>query len=79
MSYNKRARCLAEDYELGDTQEDFFNYIVKSQINGQKKQVRSLFNEMATEDKRYFLTDWLDLGEEHSLNTYRTIISMLWN
>ena len=54
------AENLAKDYELGNTKEDFYNYILDSLINGQRSQVRSLFNSMKVEDKHDFLINFLE-------------------
>ena len=57
------ADTLARSYDLGDTPEDFYNYIVESLINGNRKQVRYLFNEMNNASKQDFLIDYLDVSD----------------
>lgn len=59
---SKYAQDLAKQYELGNNQEDFFNYIVDSLINGQRQQVRNLFNEMHKDDQQDFLINHLDVN-----------------
>lgn len=58
----KRADKLAEELELGTTPVDYFNYIIDSLVNGQRSQVRELFNQMHKEDKKVFLFQWLEDG-----------------
>lgn len=60
MAQTKAAQTLAKNYELGNTKEDFYQYIVDSMENGQRQQVRKLFGEMDNNDKQEFLTTWLD-------------------
>ena len=45
-----------------ETIEDYYNYIVESLINGQRGQVRSLFNQMPSENKKEFMGT-LEQGE----------------
>jgi len=60
MAKRKRADKLAEDYELEEnTCNCYYNYIVDSLINGQKQQVKELFNQMHKIDKDVFLNQWL--------------------
>ncbi len=54
------AEQLARDYDLGTSENDFYNYIVESLINGNRDQVRSLFNELQKADKQTFLIDYLN-------------------
>lgn len=42
-----------------ETFEDYFDYIIESKINGQRKQARELFNELSNEQKRQFF-DYVD-------------------
>ena len=55
----KYAEDLAKDYELGNNKEDFFEYILESLINGQRQQMKALFNMMKGEDQKEFLVDFL--------------------
>ena len=56
----QQAETLAKEYELGNTKEDFFGYILESLINGQRQQMKDLFNMMKGEDKKLFLVDYLE-------------------
>tara|TARA_R110000751_G_scaffold85111_2_gene169984 strand:+ start:922 stop:1152 length:231 start_codon:yes stop_codon:yes gene_type:complete len=56
----QQAETLAKEYELGNTKDDFFNYILESLINGQRQQMKDLFNMMKGEDKKTFLVDYLE-------------------
>jgi ADP-ribosylglycohydrolase len=55
----KYAEDLAKDYDFTDESE-YFNYIIESLINGQRQQVRSLFNDMHNCDKERFLVDFIN-------------------
>lgn len=68
------AETLAREYELGNTKEDFFNYIVDSMSNGQRQQVRNLFSKMDNYDKQEFLTTWLDVSTGIHKSTLHTCI-----
>lgn len=46
--------------------EDYFNYIVESQINGNHAQVKDLFKKLNNEQKRTFF-NWLK-GQEINFN-----------
>lgn len=60
MKQGKRtAKRLAKDYEF-ETEEEYFDYIVLSLINGQRQQVRDLFGQMRAVDKERFLNNWLN-------------------
>jgi hypothetical protein len=54
-SSTKPANVLARKYEVGTTKEEFFEYIVLSDENGQSKQMHDLFNQMDMADKEMFL------------------------
>ena len=59
----KHAEDLAKDYELESfTPSAFFQYIVESLENGNRKQCKNLFNEMSDHSKQVFLTDFLTLS-----------------
>ena len=60
-----RADKLAESHEVGSSPSEYFNYIVDSLINGQRQQVRELFNDMEPEDKNVFLNQFLICGDTH--------------
>lgn len=57
----KFAETLAKEYELGNTKEDYYNYIIESFINGNGYQVRRLFNEMRKHSKKDFLINFIDV------------------
>ena len=62
----KYAEDLANEYEF-NTAEEFFNYIVDSLINGQRKQARELFLKMKPSSQEEFLNDFLqEDGGYHS-------------
>ena len=56
----KAADTLAREYELGGTKNDFYDYIIDSLINGQRQQVKDLFNEMNLYYKQDFLINFID-------------------
>lgn len=56
----KRADTLAREYELGNEDYNFYDYIIESLINGQRQQVRDLFNKMHKDNKKDFLINYLD-------------------
>lgn len=55
----KTAEDLAKEYDF-DNEYAYFEYIVDSLINGQRQQVRDLFNKMTAESKEYFTTIYLE-------------------
>ena len=57
----KYAETLAREYDF-ETKEEYFDYIVESLINGQRQQVRKLFNQMKAYDQKEFLVDYLNDG-----------------
>lgn len=58
----KNLLTLARDHDF-NTIEEFLNYIIESYINGNKYQVKTLFNDMKKEDQENFLNNWLKVGE----------------
>jgi len=74
-----RADKLAESYELGENCTDFFNYIIDSLINGQRQQVRTLFNKMEPEDQNVFLNQFLICGDTHQDEVKQICIEELTN
>lgn len=56
----KYAEDLAKDLELGQYPTDYYQYIVDSLINGQRKQVIKLFNQLHNYDKEIFLNQFLE-------------------
>ena len=73
----ERADKLAESYEVGNNCADFYNYIIESLINGQRQQVKDLFNEMAPVDQRIFLNQFLTCGDPHQDKVKSLCISEL--
>ena len=72
----KYAETLAKELEF-KTAEDYFNYIVESLINGQRQQVRDLFNAMRKYDQNLFLTTYLDVSNGHHKSTLNICIGEL--
>lgn len=56
----KYAIDLAKEYDFSNENE-YFQYIVDSLVNGNRQQVRDLFNQMKPEDQEEFLTTYLDV------------------
>ena len=56
----KYAEDLARELDLGQTKEDYFDYIIDSLRNGNSTQMRRLFNAMKKFDKKTFLIDHLE-------------------
>ena len=61
MVKQKYAIDLAKDYDF-KTEDEYFNYIVDSLINGQRQQVKDLFNAMHNDSKRHFLVNYLEVS-----------------
>ena len=72
----KDAKDLAKDYEFESAYE-YFEYIVDSLINGQRQQVRNLFNQMSDFSKRTFLNDFLNDDSGHHTSTRKICIGEL--
>ena len=54
-----------------ETLENYFDYIIESKINGQRKQARELFNELSNEQKKQFF-DYVETAyyyDAHDNNT----------
>jgi hypothetical protein len=67
----KKAHLLAKERDLGNTAEDFYKHIVNSMQNGQRQQVRNLFNRMKKHNKFDFLVNFIDVSvgiEKSTLN-----------
>jgi len=54
------AETLAKEHELGNEKTDFYQYIIDSLKNGNREQVRSLFNEMDKHYQKDFLINFID-------------------
>ena len=72
----KYAVNLAKDYDF-QGEDEYFDYIIDSMINGQRKQVRDLFNKMENSDKQNFLINYLDLTQEYHRRTLNICIGEL--
>lgn len=72
----KYAEDLAKEYDF-ESENDYFNYIVESLVNGQRQQVRSLFNRMKPESQREFLIDYLEEDSGHHTSTRNICIDEL--
>lgn len=57
----KYAEDLAKDFDF-TTEQEYFDYIVESLVNGQRQQVRSLFNKMHKDSQQEFLLNFLEIG-----------------
>lgn len=55
----KYAQTLAKEYGF-ETEQEYYNYIVSSLVNGQRQQVKDLFNEMHKDSQQDFLINYLD-------------------
>lgn len=55
------AADLAKEYDFSEEIE-YFDYIVSSLVNGNRSQVKSLFNQMHGDDQERFLINHLDLS-----------------
>lgn len=54
----KYAETLAREYDF-TTKFEYFDYIIDSLINGNRSQVKDLFNQMKGTDQKEFLVDYL--------------------
>lgn len=69
----KHAQDLAKDYDFTN-ENDFYQYIVESLINGQRSQVRTLFNAMHKDSKQDFLINFLDVSIGYHKSTLNICI-----
>ena len=74
---NKTIEQLAKELDF-ETADEYFQYIVDSEINGQHKQVLDLFKRMKPSDKEYFMMFWIDTNDQQHINTINTIQELLW-
>jgi len=72
----KYAEDLYKDYDFNNKNE-FFNYIIESLINGNRSQVRELFNEMKPESQEEFLINYLDITKGYDKSVLNICISEL--
>ena len=74
----KRVESLAKEYDF-DFVNEYYDYIVVSLINGQRQQVRDLFNQMHNDDKQYFLNNYLQEDSGYHTSTRKICIGELVN
>jgi hypothetical protein len=72
----KYAATLAKEYDF-TTDTEYFDYIVDSLINGDRAQVRQLFNKMHNSDKENFLINYLDKTQGYHISTLNICIGEL--
>jgi len=72
----KRAETLAKEYDF-EFENEYYDYIVVSLINGQRQQVRELFNQMHNDDKQYFLNNYLEEDNSYHTSTRKICIGEL--
>lgn len=63
------AQQLAKEYDFNYFYE-FFNYIIESHTNGQKKQAKELFLELDRESRLYFVIEWLPREDQKALQLF---------
>lgn len=67
----KFAEALAKEYQFSNGAEGYFDYIVGSLINGQRQQVKDLFNAMKKSSQEEFLNEYLKDDDSHQASTRR--------
>lgn len=72
----KYAEDLAKEYDFTSS-EEYYAYIVISLINGQRQQVKNLFNQLNNSDKEYFLNSFLDNSIGYHVSVKNICISEL--
>jgi hypothetical protein len=75
----KFASTLAKEYEVGTNNSEFYMYIVESLINGNRQQVRDLFNQMRKHSQQEFLIDFLKPTEGYDKSVLNICIEELIN
>ena len=55
---------LIKEFEF-ETEEQFYDYIIESKINGQGSQVIELFNYLPEDNQAYFLNQYLNDNDPH--------------
>jgi len=53
MGRKKKLINLAKEHDF-ETEEQYLDYILESEINGQQQQVRELYKAMSYDDRNYF-------------------------
>ena len=69
----KYAQDLAREYDFNHAH-DYFEYIIESLINGNRQQVRDLFNAMHKDDQQTFLVNYLDRDQGYHLSVLNICI-----
>lgn len=70
------AEDLSKEYEFG-TAEELYNYIVDSLINGQRLQVRNIFEQLNSYSKKEFLNDFLQDDNSYHTSTRKICVAAL--
>jgi len=70
------AEDLAKELNF-QTESEYFEYIIESLINGQRQQVRALFNNMHSSDKEKFLINYLDKDQGYHISRLNICIGEL--
>lgn len=73
----KFADTLAKDHALNYGAQGYFQYIVDSLVNGQRQQVKDLFNAMKKSDQQEFLNDFLKDDNGYDTSTRKICIGEL--
>jgi len=72
----KYAEDLAKEYDW-EVASEYYDYIIESLVNGQRQQVKKLFNRMKPEDQNEFLTTYLDVSTGHGKSVLNICIGEL--
>lgn len=67
----KYAEDLAKEYDF-QSETEYFDYIINSLVNGNRQQVRNLFNQMKKSDKETFLINHLDVN----IGYHKSVLNM---
>lgn len=74
----KLSENLAKDYDF-ETKEEFYTYIVDTLINGNRSQVKELFNQMKPYSKKEFLNEFLTDDNSYHTSCRKICINELIN
>lgn len=58
------ANVLARKYEVGTTRQDYWEYLILSEENGQIRQLHQLFDKMNMHDKHDFI-HWCQINKHY--------------
>jgi ribosomal protein S24E len=67
----KYAEDLAKDYDF-QSETEYFDYIINSLVNGNRQQVKRLFNQMKKCDKETFLINHIDVN----IGYHKSVLNM---